>query len=679
MTKEIPAQEESRETTPEPSLTSDETIGVSAPSNASASEEKASFAQTSSASGDGEKDFPMMAKEHPSSAQTVPQNEADVASASSFPKPVVEHTGFAARCFDACSLFGPVILGLLWILQSLPTLMDRPLQTLFGLASKVQGELAIKNGEIIQQMPDVSSSLFHPIWNWIQTWLQRFPESVTTLLNRIPGFPPDSTLHPISLVTACSTLCLLLLTWGFAKAIGKEKQAAFAAGLILLSSLTWMGLPVSAGKELLLACVLTLSLLCLYRGWVKTFAPLWLITGFALIAPAAVEGGLLGLLLPLVCSVLFLLWRGNFRRAGAYDGALAFGIMLILLCLWGTYIAFGEGRDALYTLLNIRFRIPLMESMHMLDQNRWTFFPALALLWLPWTLVVFFVPWQRLGAFFTGFIKNRKEHPGQGWLWCWILAGFALLYGFESNTPERLIPLLPPLAILTAQGILSLSPRSSNAFMAFLSFLLFLIGLLFAVLSLWPTVLGELPPVLAGIPILPLSLGGMLVQTGIPFLFAFLLWKGTNRFSPKGSLLVFCLLTLLLALPRAWYVSAAETSTPIQSVPAARVASPPSFPVHSASEKTVSPSSSENSILDVENGAEIPKEASDSSIQENSLSHEEVPNVPGQKHLPLSLPQLNEPDVSPRLSEENVSNQPVAEPILSEPLPQATAQPEPNE
>lgn len=676
MTKEMPAQEESRETTPEPSPTSNETVVAPEPSDVS--EKNKNVASTISTSIDMEKNAPETEAVHISSARnTSPEGKEATSATSSYPQSsAVEHTGFAARCFNVCAMFGPVVLGFLWLVQSLPGFAGRSSQALFDLAFKMQGELTAHGMETAKQASDVSSFLYHPVWHWIQTWLQQLPESVTLLPARIPGFPPNSVLDPLSLATAGTTLCLILLTWGFAKAIGKEKQDAFGAGLVLLSSLTWIGLPTPAGRELLLASILTLSLLCLYRGWVKAFAPLWLIVGFALIAPATVEGGLLGLLLPLICSLFFLLWRGSFRRAGAYDGALAFGIMLILLCLWGTCIAFGEGRDALYMLLDVRFRIPFIENVHTLGQNSWILFPVLALLWLPWTLVVLFVPWQRLGAFFTGFIRNRKEHPGQGWLWCWLFVGLTLLYGLEINTPELLIPLLPPLAVLTAQGILSLSPRSSSVFMALVSFFLFLIGLLFAVIALWPMVVGELPPILAGIQIMPLSLGGILVQTGIPFLFAFLLWKGTNRFSPKGSLLVFCLLTLLLALPRAWYGGAAEISTPRHTIPAASVKPTLSLPADSLSEKVIAPSSSESSAL--EKVVEIPTEQPEPSVQAPSSNHEEVPDLPEPEQQPLSLPQPEGSNASTLSSEENNADQPTAKPILSDTLPKAPFDSDPN-
>lgn len=671
MTKEMPAQEESRETTPDPSPTPNET--VVAPEASEVSEKNKNIASTDSTSIDMEKNAPETEAVHASSAR----NTSPEAATSSYPQSsAVEHTGFAARCFDVCAMFGPVILVFLWIVQSLPGFAGRSSQTLFDLAFRMQGELTTHGMETAKQVSDVSSFLYHPVWYWIQTWLQQLPESVTSLPARIPGFPPNSVLDPLSLATAGTTLCLILLTWGFAKAIGKEKQDAFGAGLVLLSSLTWIGLPTPGGRELLLASILTLSLLCLYRGWIKAFAPLWLIVGFALIAPATVEGGLLGLLLPLICSLFFLLWRGSFRRAGAYDGALAFGIMLILLCLWGTCIAFGEGRDALYMLLDVRFRIPFIESVHTLGQNGWVLFPVLALLWLPWTLVVLFVPWQRLGAFFTGFIRNRKEHPGQGWLWCWLFVGLALLYGLETNTPELLIPLLPPLAVLTAQGILSLSPRSSSMFMALISLLLFLIGLLFALIALWPMVLGELPPILTDIQIMPLSLNGILVRTGIPFLFAFLLWKGTNRFSPKGSLLVFCLLTLLLALPRAWYAGAAEISNPRHPIPAASVKPTPSLPADSLSEKVIVPSSSENSAL--EKVVAPPTEQPEPSVQEPSSNHKEVPDLLEPEQQPLSLPQPDRSDSPSVPSEENNSDQPTAKPILSDPLPKVPVDSEPN-
>lgn len=101
-----------------------------------------------------------------------------------------------------------------------------------------------------------------------------------------------------------------------ARATGNDRRTAFASGLVLLTGFACMGLPRISGSDMLFTAILTLAGICLYRGWIKAFAPLWLFAGFALVALSALAGGLLGLVLPLLVSLVFLLWRGNVPTAG---------------------------------------------------------------------------------------------------------------------------------------------------------------------------------------------------------------------------------------------------------------------------------------------------------------------------------------------------------------------------
>ena len=73
-----------------------------------------------------------------------------------------------------------------------------------------------------------------------------------------------------------------------------------------------MGLPRISGSDMLFTAILTLAgIVFVPRHGSKAFAPLWLFAGFALVAPSALAGGLLGLVLPLLVSLVFLLWRWN--------------------------------------------------------------------------------------------------------------------------------------------------------------------------------------------------------------------------------------------------------------------------------------------------------------------------------------------------------------------------------
>lgn len=165
----------------------------------------------------------------------------------------------------------------------------------------------------------------YPVYHWFLSALSLIPGiDSLSLAAYIPGVQPTAGLEQISgypvqllpLASALSALFLILLTWALARATGNDRRTAFASGLVLLTGFACMGLPRISGSDMLFTAILTLAGICLYRGWIKAFAPLWLFAGFALVALSALAGGLLGLVLPLLVSLVFLLWRGTFRRAG---------------------------------------------------------------------------------------------------------------------------------------------------------------------------------------------------------------------------------------------------------------------------------------------------------------------------------------------------------------------------
>ncbi|MEG2140631.1 MAG: hypothetical protein RRY20_07585, partial [Bilophila sp.] len=422
--------------------------------------------------------------------------------------------GFAARCFTLCAAVGPLVLLVLWAVQALPVLMGRELRGLYALASGVYEPLLLGLQAGTGGGGDVAATgVVLPVFGWFLTTLEHIP-GLDTLSGLIPGFVADPLVLPLA--TCLTTLLLVQLTWVLARATGNDTRTALASGLVVLAALTLIGLPALAGDALLFAGLLTLASLCLFRGWIKTCAPVWLGCGFAVVALATLSGGLAGLLVPLGVSLLFLVWRCTFRRAGSRDGALAFGFMLVLLCAWGTSVAFSDGgRDVLAALLQTAVLDPVQEIMRSQGRELLLVVPVLALLWLPWVLLLPFLPWERLGSFLKNSVRNRTQRPGQGWIWCSLIGGSVILGLFGAGDPLYLLPLLPALAILTAQGILSLSVVRNRGFMVLLSALFLLTGVLFAVASVYPLLFDTVPSVLVALHPATLPLTGALVAIGV--------------------------------------------------------------------------------------------------------------------------------------------------------------------
>ncbi|WP_294625101.1 hypothetical protein [uncultured Bilophila sp.] len=526
-------------------------------------------------------------KERPSEPQPAPQT-----------LPPLGRASFAARSFHGLAAIGPLVLILFWAIESLPTLLGKELPALHLLGTALVG------GATATTLP---SPDLYPVYDWFLSALNAIPGiGALSLGTWLPGIFPAAGLehlapYPVDvlpLASALAALFLLLLTWTLARATSNDRRIAFASGLVLLSSLTLMGLPRIAGSDMLFASILTLSGICLYKGWLKTFAPLWLFAGFGLIALSALAGGLPGLALPLLTSFIFLIWRGTFRRAGARDGALAFGLMLVLLLGWGAFTAFQDGgRELLKTLVENEYVGPIVEAWNLQGRDAWISLALLALIWLPWTALLLFLPWGHIGAFFKGIIANRTQRPGQGWIWCSLLVGLAILALLGANMTVLLIPVLPPLAILTAQGLLALSARGSRGFFLLVSVALVLTGLVFAAAHFYPLFFDSVPAWLAALQPAPLPLVATIIQIGGLILIGLILWKGVNRSFAEGSLLLLSFLLLLYAAPLAYYsVIASETMLPAstagEQAPTEASEQPqatPPLPVPPAEEPSVPP------------------------------------------------------------------------------------------
>ncbi len=380
------------------------------------------------------------------------------------------------------------------------------------------------------------------------------------VLDKLPTIDPPLLFL---LAAALSALLLTAVTWLLARSLGYDKRQSFAASLILLTTFSFLGISHYARMDLLFAVCITLSHLCLYRGWIKTSAPFWLACGFVLAALACLIKGPLGLAFPLVSSIIFLIWRGSFRRAGGRDGALGFGLMLIILLAWISLVLLQEGgRDYLGSMFGRHMIERALDAWHH-KQPWWFYLVSLPLAWLPWTLLIFFLPWERLPRLLKGVVGARVQAPGHGWVWISAISGLVLLSALSGKVGIYTLPLYPFMAILTAQGLLSLGALRSRAFFLLLSVLLFILALAFGLAGAYPHVQGMLPSFLR-----PESWSGMsdsardalnalTLVKGLPLLaavclvFAVILAKATRRSWPGGSLLVLTLFFTTLAQPLA--------------------------------------------------------------------------------------------------------------------------------
>lgn len=427
------------------------------------------------------------------------------------------------------------------------------------------------------------------------------------LVDAIPYADADF-LYP--LVSAASAFVALAGVYALGLATGLGNRVSFAAGLLLLSSTAFSTLSHFLSPHLFFAGVLALSMACLYRGWVSKLSFVWLALGFMLAAISTLTGGLMGLVIPLLSSLVFVVWRGAFRRAHQLDAVFGFALLLIILLGWLGAIILLTGESAYIYTLTRQIFAPFLVPLWPPQDAWWLYAVRLPVALLPWVLMLFFVPWGRVCATAWPRLKASRspeasEATGAAWLWIALTIGCLYLCATSSKPCLAFAPLLPLAALLLAKALLHLPQPNSRCFFMVLA-------LLFALLAL---VLGAVSvPLSQGLisPYAPETLMTYLEKIqGLPLMAlvcafaALILWKFTRRALPAGALMVTVLMITMLVQPAVMMISpslqgsiaapqaqpAPEASTPTPASPTA----PAELPANAEPSTTAdSPTTSES-------------------------------------------------------------------------------------
>jgi len=407
-----------------------------------------------------------------------------------------------------------------------------------------------------------------PVWFWM-----------LRLLNTLP-YVNGPLVYAAG--AALAGVLTLLATWFLALSAGYTRRTAFAAGLVLLSCLAFPALAHRVGPELFSTGLLTMGLACLLRGWNKDISFLWLPLGSAFVALAGLAGGVFGIILPILGTLAFLVWKGAFARFNRADGAIGFTVLLVLPLAWlAAVMLFGPGEAQLRALC-IQLITPFLPPYWPPKDPVWLYAAALPLALVPWILVPCFVSWgSALARPFTLLASTRKENSGSAWIWIHLAAGLLLLSAMSAKFCLNMLPLMPLLAIVLGKAIVNLPQANSRAF-----FLVPASLFGFAALALGLASLLQIVPQLQGFVPLPYPKGfaaikGLPILAGICLLAAFVLWKCIDRRFPGACLLVcaiavtaLCLPALKLTSPSMQDIILGKTAVQ-QNVPAAPAPTPP--------------------------------------------------------------------------------------------------------
>ena len=276
---------------------------------------------------------------------------------------------------------------------------------------------------------------------------------------------------------ALGGLACLWGTWALSRAAGFGPQAALASGLILLSSLLFPQLAHFMGPQGLATglCLLSMAFFCM--GWKKEHAWISLPLAFLTSGLAALTGGLVFLILPLLTSLVHLFWTWRIRRAQRLDALAGFLLLLLLGTLWAAAIIFwvqaeGYAQAVSGKFISLPWPLPAF----------WWLAPALAVLGLlPWLFVVTGVNWGRVFATSWKTLRaSRKENSGSSFLW--IALFFSLPLSLLGSGLAGATPALCLLAILLGRALVRMGSLGSKFFYLVIALLFLHAGMLLAAL-----------------------------------------------------------------------------------------------------------------------------------------------------------------------------------------------------
>jgi len=263
-----------------------------------------------------------------------------------------------------------------------------------------------------------------------------------------------------------------------ARTLGFDRSVCLACVLMLLANFFLVGLFHYSRMDLLFAGLIILSHACLFRAVSGPRQGGWPLAALVLAGLATLTKGPIGFILPLLTLVLYLLWRGEVRRLFTRAMGLGLSAMLAMLVLWVAGVALAEGPS---------FLLDTVLGKHVLQRATHTFhhrepftyyFIALPLAWLPWTLFAVAAPARRLfsleawGAVWAG----RRQAGPAAFLWIMVLSTFVFLSSLSGKVLIYILPMFPPLALLTAQAMTRLDADRSARFWAFVAGLWLALG-----------------------------------------------------------------------------------------------------------------------------------------------------------------------------------------------------------
>jgi 4-amino-4-deoxy-L-arabinose transferase-like glycosyltransferase len=259
--------------------------------------------------------------------------------------------------------------------------------------------------------------------------------------------------------SAVSMVVLLASSDVLARALGLPREVRGAAMLVMLSSILILGLVHYIRMDMLFSALILLAMAGFWRHYADD-GPGWVaVAGFFAAGLAILTKGPLGLVIPLVPLVLFLLWSGGLGRI--FTRVTLWGLVAAALpvLVWLAAVTAVAGPSFLTDrLIGEQVVARATDAFH--HREPWHYYlRILPILTLPWAALVLAAPGRAFDPRGLASLWNgRRDAGAQAFLVLGVLGILALLSALSGKVAIYVLPMLPMLALLAGMALTSSAP-----------------------------------------------------------------------------------------------------------------------------------------------------------------------------------------------------------------------------
>lgn len=260
-----------------------------------------------------------------------------------------------------------------------------------------------------------------------------------------------TSLWSVRSISALLAILGCLFTYGAARALFDRKTGLLAA-MILGTSTLYFVMAHMISLDLPITTFLSATLFSFLIGWQRAdhTTKYWMWLAAASAACAVLIKGLIGIVFPGLIIGTWLVTTGNIKQIKRLHLGSSLVIFFVLAAPWHILVSLQNPEFSYFYFIEQHFlRYTTMDVGHY--QPSWFFIPCLVLGFFPW---IGFLPQALVYALPKSWSEFRTKQT-EYFLLLWAILIFAFFSFSKSKLIPYIVPVLPPLAILTAHYLRS--------------------------------------------------------------------------------------------------------------------------------------------------------------------------------------------------------------------------------